>query len=187
MLITLPQSTFNASITERALSCHGKSGLLRTYIGDHDVYITRPEESVVELHVVSAYDDESPVLLECSSADCEVGHLMRSLSRSSPPWSARCTSPRSTPVCGVPRFPASSPCSRNRILLDACSTTWNRRWCWGATARSASGSNRMFFRKSWSVSRELALMTSRDLARRDIGDASVVGRGRFMLSSWLSS
>ena len=171
------------SITERALSCRGKNGLLRTYIGDHDVYITRPEESTVELHVVSAYDSESPVLLECSSADCEVGYLMRSLPRFSRPWSARCTSPRSTPVCGVPRCPASFQCSRNRILLDICSTIWNRHWCWDAMARSASGSIRTFFRRSWSVLLAFALMTSRGLIRRDIDGSSALDRGRFMSSS----
>lgn len=72
VLVSLPQSAFNFSISTRQLACHGTKGLLQTYIGEHDVFIQRMEGNALELHVASAYDPQSPVILECFSDDCIV-------------------------------------------------------------------------------------------------------------------
>ena len=72
MLVHLPQSAFNFSVSARQLACHGTKGLLQTYIGEHDVFIQRLEANELELHLAAAYDPQSPVILECFSADCIV-------------------------------------------------------------------------------------------------------------------
>ena len=72
MLVTLPQTVFNFSMSTRQLACHGTKGLLQTYIGEHDVFIQRMEGNELELHVVTPYDPQSPVILECFSEDCIV-------------------------------------------------------------------------------------------------------------------
>ena len=72
MLVSLPQSAFNFSVSARQLACHGAKGLLQTYIGEHDVFIQRMEGNALGLHVAAAYDPQSPVILECFSDDCIV-------------------------------------------------------------------------------------------------------------------
>ena len=94
MLVSIPQSAFNFSISTRQLACHGTKGLLQTYIGEHDVFIQRMEGNALELHVAAAYDPQSPVILECFSDDCIVATLFWVLCRFCRRSSARSTSQR---------------------------------------------------------------------------------------------